>query len=214
MAIFYSNHHWYAVECPRHIKDEARDYVNAVERQVPALLGVFSPLRPSFGWYTVSFNDCPDPSYAGGGHIIMSSRMEFDEDARHGGLFHETAHGFLEKYIHRPVEPKTNVHPSEAIAIILQVAALFAINPSWADVRAQGCGLKEEEKRRWLFDLVRIYKEEGFGPMRDVYDDMGRHTSAKFTRKETYIDELNHFWETKGWECRVNQANIEGLTDQ
>jgi hypothetical protein len=181
---FLSNGGTYAVKCPAENAEETRAYVHAVESAVPALQQVFSPLKPSFGRYDVTFGD-KGPLYGGGGAIFMNRDMDLQSEAeRYGGLFHETVHGFVEGYIHRP--GGTNVHPLEALAIILQVAALYKVNTHWASKYRNGYG-SNAAVHPWLNELGRIYDEAGVEPIRAVYEEMGGSPSRIFRDKATYV---------------------------
>jgi hypothetical protein len=177
---------------------------------IPALQEVFSPLTPSFDRFKVDFGD-KGPCYCAGGTIYLSASMDFESPAhRYGGLFHETVHGFVEKYIHRP--QGTNVHPSEALAIILQVAALYKVNREWASKYEQGHG-SSESVQPWLKEFGRVFDEAGFEPIRAIHRAMGDSLGPVFTSKATYMRDVNRLWGQLGYSCRLTLDETEGLTD-
>lgn len=211
MATYFSDGGTYAVECPDNKVEETRTYVHAVEDIVPALREVFSPLTPSFSQFNVVFGD-KGPLYRSGGKILLRADMNLRSDGkRYGGLFHETAHGFVEKYIHRP--RGVNVHPSEALAIILQVAALYKVNDTWASKYRNGHG-SSKSVHRWLFELGRIYGEEGIEPIRAIYREMGESPIPIFRNRETYVSDVNCLWERLGFSCRLSLSGTDGLVNQ
>jgi hypothetical protein len=210
MVTFFSNGGMYAVECPPGQDEDTRAYVHAVEGFIPALKEVLSPLRPSFERFTVIFGG-NGPSYSAGGLILLRASMDLhSEENRYGGLFHETVHGFVEKYIHRP--NGTNVHPSEALPIILQVAALYKVNATWASKYRDGHG-SCNAVHPWLNELARIYGDAGIEPIRAIFREMGDSTTPVFRSKETYATDVNRLWERLGFSCTLAPLGTGGLTD-
>ena len=117
----------------------------------------------------------------------------------YGGLFHETTHGLLEKYIHRP--NGFNEFP-EPFVIILQIAALDKIDKEWANKFAGGFG-SCKENHPLLFELVRIYREDGFGPIRAIYYKMNMYDDP-ILFKVTLISDLNNILKENGVKKLIN----------
>lgn len=192
MRTYLSDGGVYEVNCPPEKVEGTRAYVHAVEAIIPALQDVWFPLVPSFDRYNVTFGK-EGALYLGGGRILMKANMDFQsEEHRYGGLFHETVHGFVEKCIHRPYG--TNVHPSEVLAIIMQVAALRMVNATWASKFRNGYG-SNRSVHRWLGELGRVYDDVGIEPIRAIYKEMGQSPSPIFSCKDTYGRDVNCLWD-------------------
>ena len=171
MAAYLSRNGWYAVECPDDKVEETRRYVHAVEDIIPALQEVFSPLTPSFDRFKVDFGD-KGPCYCAGGTIHLPASMDFESpENRYGGLFHETVHGFVEHYVHRP--EGINVH-SEALVIIVQVAALCKVNEEGASKYRNGHG-SDAKVHPWLEEFGRVLDDPGFDPIRRFSEQWASH---------------------------------------
>ena len=195
---FRSKDQFYIVECPHNLEDTIKAYVNEVENFVPILKDIFS-LKPSYEFLTVKFEE-KGPCYEAGGFIYLQSKMDIKYPENiYGGLFHETVHGFLEKYIHR--NNGSNDFP-EPCAIILQIAALDKINIEWANKFAEGTGSCEHD-HPLLFELVRIYREYGFKPIRDIYFKMNL-SDTPILFKETLICDLNKILRENSVENLIN----------
>jgi len=189
---FKSQNSFYLVDCEDDDKKEIESYVNIVENLIPSLKEVFG-LEPSYAQLKIIFGK-DGPHYESGGIIKLQNSMRFvDPENIYGGLFHETIHGFLEKYIHRPKGPN---HFPESCAIIMQVAALDKINKEWADKFASGIG-STPDNHAVLFELVRIYRSAGFKPIRKIYTMMGT-SEYPVLRKDTFINDLNKILEQAG----------------
>lgn len=167
---FKSNNAFYLVECEISIFGKVEAYVNKIESFIPSLKEVFR-LEPSHQQLKVVFGDM-GTLYPGKGLIYIADDLDLTSPENvYGGLFHETVHGFLEKYIHRL--KGSNYFP-ESCAIILQIAALDKINKEWAEKFASGIG-SSQDNHPILFELVRIYREVGFDPIRSIYSQMMKY---------------------------------------
>lgn len=182
---FASKNQFYNVESPEELRDGAEEYVDKVEGFIPTLREVFL-LSPSFNKLNVKFGE-KGPYYGSQGIIYLQSTMNTnDPENIYGGLFHETTHGFLENYVHRP--KGSNYFP-ESCAIILQVAALDKINKGWADKFASGYG-SSEDNHPVLFELVRIFRAKGFDPIRSIYSSMF-NSEVPILYEQSFLDDLN-----------------------
>ena len=186
---FKSKDSLYLAECPSDQRTNIEIYINMVESFMPTLKKVFK-LNPSYEQLRVIF-DHEGPHYEMGGLIKIPASLDFNSDENiYGGLFHETIHGFLEKYVHRAKE--SNYFP-ESCAIILQIAALEEINKDWENKFANGFG-SSEDNHPVLFELVRIYREKGFNPIREIYSTMGNSDLAVL-HQENFISDINKILE-------------------
>lgn len=190
--LFVSNNSHYAVECPEQMGAQVRAYVNRTERFVPALEQTFGlPPGPPFGDLKVRFGT-QGPCYQKGGVVRLPTSMDL-RDPRHlyGGLFHETVHGLLEAYVWFP-DGRRHYLP-EGGTIVLQVATLERLGKEeakqWAERYADGWGCTEKQ-RPILRELVRVYRENGFGAIRAIYAEMGRSVCPTL-HKETLVCDLN-----------------------
>lgn len=182
---FKSSNSFYLVECEVSKKDRVETYVNKIESFIPSLKEVFH-LVPSHQQLNVIFGDM-GTLYSERGLIYISDDLDLTNPENiYGGLFHETTHGFLEKYIYRP--HGVNYFP-ESCAIILQIAALDKINTEWASKFASGFG-SSEDNHTILFELVRIYRENGFDSIRSIYTEMGK-SDVPISHQATLVDDLN-----------------------
>lgn len=187
-----SRNQYYQIICPEEKASDVLDYVNKVEEFIPFLKKVFA-LEPSYSQLTVNFGN-NGPHYEFGGVIKLNILMDLKDLGNiYGGLFHETIHGFLEKYIYR--EKGINELP-EPCAIILQIAALDEINKEWADKFASGYG-SSKDCHPLLYELVRIYKENGFNPIRHIYKELA-NSPYPILHKESLKDDLNRILKTCG----------------
>jgi hypothetical protein len=196
---FKSKKLFYIIRCPNDFKESVDVYVNKVESFLPVLRKTFS-LNPSYNELNVEFGE-KGPCYQAGGFIYLPSpsRMDTNEPENiYGGLFHETIHAFLEKYIHRP--DGSNEFP-ESCAIILQIAALDKINKEWSNRFAEGIGCCESD-HKLLFELVRIYRQFGFDPIRLVYKKM-YVSRCPILFKNTFISDLNKVLEEYSEKIRI-----------
>jgi hypothetical protein len=189
---FVSDNSYYKVECPDEIAVEVPAYVNRVERYVPILEETFGlePRLP-FGDLVVRFGS-EGPCYENGGLVKLPTALDLAQPQNvYGGLFHETVHGLLEGYLRLP-DGRRHYLP-EAATVVLQVAALERIEDpearAWARRFADGWGLTEKQ-RPILHELVRVYREEGFAPIRSIYAEMGSAICPAFF-KQTLVCDLN-----------------------
>lgn len=192
MDTFTSNGGFYLTSCPTPLVKSARVYVDTVESLLPALRDAFS-LEPSHRQLGVVFGD-KGSCYAPGGTVYLCRDMDLSDPQNiYGGLFHETTHGFLEKYVHRP--GGSNEFP-EPCAIILQVAALDRVDKDWAGRYALGYGCRRD-MHGLLSELVRIYREHGLAPIRAVYSTMAA-SDTPVLRKKTFLSDLNSILAGRG----------------
>lgn len=186
---FKSKNTFYLVECEAGIRSQVETYVNKIESFTLSLKDVFQ-LEPSYRQLKVVFGDI-GTSYAGKGLVYISDDLDLTNSENiYGGLFHETVHGFLEKYIYRP--KNSNYFP-ESCAIILQIAALDKINKEWAEKFASGIG-SSPDNHPVLFELVRIYQEKGFGPIRSIYSEMSKY-DVPILSQVSFVHDLNKLLE-------------------
>ena len=182
---FISKNSFYLIECPNDQKTNVEIYINRVEAFTLTLKDIFG-LNPSYQPLRVIFNH-EGPHYEMGGTIKIPASLNLNEEENiYGGLFHETVHGFLEKYIHRP--GGSNYFP-ESCAIILQVVALNTINNEWSNKFASGFG-SSQDNHPVLFELVRIYREKGFDPIREIYSSM-INSENPILYEQSFVDDLN-----------------------
>lgn len=186
MATFTSSGGFYLVECPQEKSKSFEAYVNRVETFLPILREVF-PLKPSYDRLTVVVG-VQRTRYELGGTVYLKSDIDVNNPKEiYGGLFHETIHGFLESYVYRQ-NGRNEI--TEACVIVVQVAALDRINMEWANIYAGGCGCNVRE-HPLLFELVRIYREYGFEPIKAVYSAMNA-SDAPVLREESFLSDLNN----------------------
>jgi len=166
---FVSKHGWYRVSY-RGLANpkEAAEYVNRVELLIPSLQRTLG-LPPSYRSYLVEFEQEPPSTYRSDGRIAIAKGLKL-EDHVYGGLFHETAHGFLAPYGHK----RGNWIP-EYCAIILQAEALRNVPgdkkaAEWAKNITGAGGDDADCKRFW-----QVYEQFGFEPFRRVYVEMAKH---------------------------------------
>jgi len=146
---------------------EAAKYVNRVEALIPALQRTLG-LPSSYRSYLVEFGQEPPSTYHGDGRITIAKGLKLEEHV-YGGLFHETAHGFLAPY----GSSRGNWIP-EYCAIILQAEALRNVPgdkkaAEWVKAIAGQGGDDADCKRFWA-----VYERFGFEPFRRVYVEMAR----------------------------------------
>ena len=196
---FLSDNSCYEVECPDTLRQQGEAYVNRVEGYVPILKETFGlETLPPFDDLKVRFGD-EGPCYEKGGMIKLQATMDLaDPKHLYGGLFLETINGLLEGYVwlrdsHRHYLPTAG-------AIILQVATLDRIHEEearqWASKFARGSTCPERQ-RPILLELVRVYRENGFGPIRAIYSEM-RQSICPTLHRETLVCDLNRILRNYG----------------
>lgn len=196
---FVSNNSHYEVEGPDAIGDQVQAYVNQVEQYVPALEATFAlEQRPPFGHLIVYFGD-EGPCYQRGGIIKLPATLNLSDPQHiYGGLFYQTVHGLLEGYVWLP-DGRPHYLP-KAGTVVLQVAALERIGEpaarQWAERFAEGWGCTDKQ-RPILGELVRVYRENGFGAIRRVYAEMGQAVRPTL-HKDTLVCDLNRILRSGG----------------
>jgi hypothetical protein len=189
---FVSDNSYYRVECADEMAEEVAEYVHRVEGYLPVLEETFGlEARWPFGDLVVRFGS-EGPSFESGGLVRLPADMNLaDPQSIYGGLFHETVHALLEGYLRLP-DGRRHYLP-EAGTVVLQVAALERIEEAearaWARRFAEGWGLTDKQ-RPILHELVRIYREEGFEPIRSIYAEMAGAICPSFF-KQTLVCDLN-----------------------
>jgi hypothetical protein len=190
--VFVSRNSNYLVDGPQGITEELAAYVNRVEGYLPALVDTFGlQPRPPFGGLIVRFGS-EGACYEKGGLVKLPAALDpAAPENIYGGLFHQTVHALLEGYIWFP-DGRCHYLP-EAGTIVLQVAALERTEEDaaqeWARRFASGWGCTDKQ-RPILSELVRVYREHGFGPIRSIYAEMGKSICPGFF-KETLVCDLN-----------------------
>jgi hypothetical protein len=199
MTRFVSDNSYYTIKCPDEIASQVAGYVNRVERYLPILEETFG-LEPRwpFGDLVVRFGS-EGPCHENGRLIKLPADMNLvDPQNIYGGLFHQTAHGLLEGYLRLP-DGRRHYLP-EAATVVLQVAALERIEGpgarEWARRFADGWGCTDKQ-RPILHELVRIYRDYGFAPIRSIYAEMADAICPAFY-KETLVCDLNRVLRNRG----------------
>jgi hypothetical protein len=196
---FVSDNTYYEVECSGMLEQQVKAYVNRVEGFVPTLEEVFGlETLPPFGDLKVVFGD-KGPCYEKGGIIRLPATMHPGEPQNiYGGLFYETIHGLLEGYM--SLQDGRQHYLPKGGAVILQVATLDKIEEEEAKHCAKrlACGWGCSEKQRPILrELARIYRENGFGPIRAIYAEM-REAICPILYKETLVCDLNRILRNYG----------------